>query len=162
VWDVPTSRVDGSWPYFAGPAFSPALPKSDVLQIGGAPGASYTIRFGATVTDPTLHVASLGSRITFPTDIPVAKVSGESGFTVNGSSVSGTPSNTIGSSGNSDASGTIRLTGSYDSISFTAVPNYTGPTDGHPRAADGAGGHPGARATCALRRRRHRRSPRRR
>jgi hypothetical protein len=52
VWDTPTSRVDGSWPYFAGPAFSPALPASDVIQISGATGYSYTIRFGAPVTDP--------------------------------------------------------------------------------------------------------------
>ena len=130
VWDTPTSRVDGSWPYFAGPAFSPALPSTDEIQISGAPGYSYTLRFGAAVTDPILELGSLGSRIDFPAGTRLTRLSGESGFTVTGTSVSGTPSNTIGSSGNSDASGTIKLSGSFTSISFTTTPNYTGPEDG--------------------------------
>jgi uncharacterized protein YkwD len=130
VWNTPTSVLDGGWTAFSGPAFSPALPKSDMLQISGAPGASYTIRFGAAVTDPTLHLGSLGSRITFPAGTSVTKVSGETGFTVTGTTVSGTPSNTIGSSGNSDASGTIKIAGAHSSITFTATPNYTGPADG--------------------------------
>ena len=130
VWDVPVSRVDGSWPYFAGATFSPSLPKSDVIQISGAPGASYTIRFGGRVADPVLELCSLGSRLDFTAGTPVTKVSGESGFVVSGSSVSGTPSNTIGSSGNSDRSGAIKLTGTYRSITFKATPNYVGPEDG--------------------------------
>jgi hypothetical protein len=70
VWNVPVSRVDGSWPYFAGPTFSPALPKSDVIQISGAPGASYTIGFRTaagspvTVKDPVLHLGSWAPRST--------------------------------------------------------------------------------------------------
>jgi uncharacterized protein YkwD len=133
VWNTPTSRVDGSWPYFAGPAFSPALPKTDVIQISGAPGASYTLRFNTAVKDPILHLGSLGSTIAFtglPAGTPVTRLSSEGGFTVSGSSVSGTPGNTILASGNSDASGSIRLTGSYTSVSFTATPNYSGPADG--------------------------------
>jgi uncharacterized protein YkwD len=156
VWDVPVSRVDGSWPYFAGPTFSPSLPKSDVIQISGAPGYSYTIRFGARVSDPVLELGSLGSRIDFPAGTPVAKVSGEGGFVVSGSSVSGTPSNTIGSSGNSDASGAIKLTGTYTSLTFKATPNYTGPEDGilvqlvtQPADPGGNPGTPGNPDQCA-------------
>jgi uncharacterized protein YkwD len=137
VWNTPTSVLDGSWPYFAGPAFSPALAKSDVIQISGAPGYSYTIDFGgAQITDPILELGSLGSRIDFPKGTRLTRLSGEGGFTVNtsscvtGSCVSGTPSSTIGTSGNSDASGTIQLTGSYSSITFTTTPNYSGPEDG--------------------------------
>lgn len=130
VWNTPTSRVNESWPYFAGPAFSPALPNSDVIQISGAPGYSYTIRFGGPVSDPILELGSLGSRITFPSGTAVTRLSGESGFTVSGTSVSGTPTNTIGASGNSDASGTIKLTGNYTTITFTTTPLYTGPEDG--------------------------------
>ena len=130
VWETPTSRVDGSWPYFAGPAFSPALPASDVIQISGATGSSYTLRFGAPVTDPILELGSLGSRVTFPSGTLVTKLSGESGFTVSGTSVSGTPTNAIGASANSDASGTIKLTGTYTTITFTTTPLYTGSEDG--------------------------------
>jgi uncharacterized protein YkwD len=136
VWNTPTSRVDGSWPYFAGAAFSPALPKSDVIQILGAPGASYTIRFGgAGVANPILHLGSLGSSLDFvdlPAGTVVTKLSSEGGFTVTGNSVSGTLSNTILASGNSDASGSIKLTGTstFTSITFKTGPNYNGPADG--------------------------------
>jgi uncharacterized protein YkwD len=143
VWSTPTSRLDESWPYFAGHAFSPALPKSDVIQISGAPGYSYTIRFGAPITDPILELGSLGSRIDFPRGTRLTRLSGESApgrnFTVNtgncptGSCVSGTPNNAIGASGNSDSSGTIKLEGSYTSgstLTFTTTPNYSGPEDG--------------------------------
>ena len=130
VWNTPTSRVDGSWPYFAGPAFSPALTKSDEIQISGYTGYSYTIDFGAPTTNPIIELASLGSRIDFPAGTQLSRLSGEPGFTVSGSSVSGTPSNTIGTSSNNDASGTIRLTSTYRSITFKTTPNYTGPEDG--------------------------------
>jgi hypothetical protein len=68
------SRVDGSWPYFAGPAFAPSLAESDVIQIGAPQGgAGYTISFrdaagnAVGVKDPVLHVASLGSTLNFTT-----------------------------------------------------------------------------------------------
>lgn len=135
VWDVPVSRVDGSWPYFAGPTFSPSLPKSDVIQISGAPGAHYTINFrnGAgtpvSVKDPVLHLASLGSTLTFTTGAPT-RLTSENNFRVVGSQVIGDASNTIRPSGNSDSSGSIKFTGAYTRIDFTATPNYTGPEDG--------------------------------
>jgi hypothetical protein len=130
VWNTPTSRVDESWPYFGGPAFSPALPKTDEIQISGAPGYHYTIRFGAPTTNPILELGSLGSRIDFPAGTRLTRLSGESGFTVTGTSVSGTPTNTLGTSSLNDASGTIKLTGTYTTITFTTTPNYTGPEDG--------------------------------
>jgi uncharacterized protein YkwD len=135
VWDPPTSRVDGSWPYFAGPTFAPSLAKSDVIQISGAPGAEYTISFrnGAgnpvTVKDPVLHLGSLGSTLKFTTGAPT-QLTSENNFRVVGSQVIGDASNTIRPSGNSDSSGSIKFTGPYARITFTATPNYTGPEDG--------------------------------
>lgn len=135
VWDVPVSRVDGSWPYFAGPTFSPSLPKSDVIQISGAPGAQYTISFRnaagnpVSVKDPVLHLGSLGSTLRFTTGAPT-QLSSENTFRVVGSQVIGDASNTIRPSGNSDSSGSIKFTGAYTRINFTATPNYTGPEDG--------------------------------
>ena len=135
VWDVPVSRVDGSWPYFAGPTFAPSLAKSDVIQISGAPGAEYTISFrdGAgnpvTVKDPVLHLGSLGSTLKFTTGAPT-QLTSENNFRVVGSQVIGDASNTIRPSGNSDSSGSIKFTGPYTRINFTATPNYVGPEDG--------------------------------
>jgi hypothetical protein len=135
VWDVPVSRVDGSWPYFAGPTFSPSLPKSDVIQISGAPGAQYTISFRdsagnpVSVKDPVLHLASLGSTLRFTTGAPT-QLTSENNFRVVGSQVIGDASNTIRPSGNSDSSGSIKFSGAYTRIDFTATPNYTGPEDG--------------------------------
>jgi uncharacterized protein YkwD len=134
VWNTPTSRVDGSWPYFGGPAFSPALPSTDEIQISGGPNYSYTLQFGGEVTNAILELGSLGSKITFPTGMSVTRLSGEPGFTVSGNTVSGTPDNKIGSSGNSDASGTVRINANnnqgFTSLTFTTVQNYTGPEDG--------------------------------
>lgn len=54
----------------------------------------------------------------------------ENNFRVVGSQVIGDASNTIRPSGNSDSSGSIKFTGSYTRITFTATPNYIGPEDG--------------------------------
>jgi hypothetical protein len=135
VWDPPTSRVDGSWPYFAGPTFAPSLAKSDVIQISGVAGAEYTISFRtpdgkpATVKDPVLHLGSLGSTLNFTTG-PPTQLTRENNFRVVGSQVIGDASNTIGPSSNSDSSGSIKFAGQYTRLNFTATPNYTGPADG--------------------------------
>jgi hypothetical protein len=140
VWDTPVSRVDESWPYFGGPAstFSPSLPATDEIQVSGTSSAAYEIQFLAPVTDPILEIGSLASKLTF-TDlggIPIAvtRLSGESesgvrNFTVSGSSVSGTPNAGIGTSGNSDASGTIKLTGTFTTVKFTATKLYSAPAE---------------------------------
>ena len=135
VWDVPTSRTDNSWPYFAGPTFSPSLPQSDVIQISGAAGAEYTITFRTadgkptTVKDPVLHLGSLGSTLNFTTGTPTLLTS-ENNFRVTGSQVIGDAGNKIWPSGNSDSSGSIKISGSHPQIKFTATPNYVGPADG--------------------------------
>ena len=132
VWGTPQSTLDGSAPYFATSVFSPTLAKSDAIQISGGPTPyTYTLDFGgAKVTDPILEVGSLGSRIDFPAGTVVQKLSGDSTFTVSASTVSGTATNTIGASGMADSSGTIRLTGTFTRITFTAKTNYVGPEDG--------------------------------
>ena len=143
VWDTPVSRVDESWPYFAGPTstFSPSLPATDVIQVSGTPSAEYEIQFRAPVTDPILEIGSLASKLTFtdlsgvlPSPIAVTRLSGESesgvrNFTVSGSSVSGTLNGQIGTSGNTDASGTIKLTGTFTTVKFTATKLYSAPAE---------------------------------
>jgi hypothetical protein len=138
VWDTPVSRVDEGWTAFAGPAstFSPSLPATDEIQVSGTPSAAYEIQFLAPVTDPILEIGSLASKLTF-TDlsgnpIAVTRLSGESqsgvrDFTVSGSSVSGTLNLGTGTSGNSDASGAIKLTGTFTTVKFTAL--YSAPAE---------------------------------
>lgn len=130
VWGTPSSVLDGSWPYFNGPDFTPGLVRSDALQIAGAPGNSYTISFGAPTTDPILHVGSLASRLDFPIGTRVEKLSGQSAFQVNANSVSGQPTSTLGPDSLSDASGTIRVRGTYTTLRFTTTSLYAGPADG--------------------------------
>src|SRR4051794_28497527 len=130
VFPPPVSTLDATWPYFAGPDFTPQLAKSDVIQVAGFTGDHYTLQFGVPVTDPVLHVGSLGSRLDFPTGTQISRVSGDGGFTVSGASVIGTVRGTIGPDGTSDASGTIRLLGTFASISFATTPLFTGPEDG--------------------------------
>jgi hypothetical protein len=143
VWDTPVSRVDESWTAFAGPAstFSPSLPATDEIQVSGTSSAEYEIQFLAPVTDPILEIGSLASKLTFtdlsgtlPSPIAVTRLSGESqsgvrNFTVSGSSVSGTLNTGIGTSGNSDASGTIKLTGTFTTVKFTATKLYSAPAE---------------------------------
>jgi hypothetical protein len=122
VWPTPVSVLDGSWTFFDGPDFTPALPDTDVIQISGsAPAFSYTLAFGAPVTNPVLEIGSLGSRLDFPAGTQITRVSGDSGFSVSGSSVIGTPSDALGVDQINDSNGTVELTGTFSSISFTAA-----------------------------------------
>ena len=117
-------------PYFSGPDFSPALAQSDAIQISGGQGYSYRIGFGGPTTEPILHLGSLASRIDFPSGTTVVKLSGPSTFNVDRNSVMGTPTNTLGPDSLTDASGTVKLRGTYTSIAFSATPLYSGPEDG--------------------------------
>ena len=122
VWDPPTSDLGGTSDFFADPAlFTPALPRSDHIQISGFTNSSYRLGFGAPVTDPLLHVASLASTLQFPAGTQITRVSGSAGFTVSGSTVTGDVSNNAG--------GTIRLVGGVGSISFTATSLDVPPAD---------------------------------
>ena len=121
VFPPPVSVVDGHWTFFAGPDFTPALGPTDMIQIGASsPAESYTLSFGNPVTDPVIEIGSLGSRLDFPSGTQITKISGQSGFTVSGSSIVGAPSNMLGPDGVGDSNGTVQLTGTFTSISFTA------------------------------------------
>ena len=77
-----------------------------------------------------LELGSLASRLDFPAGTHLTRLSGDSGFSVSGSSVLGMLSNVIGPDGTNDSNGTIKLSGTFTSISFTATQLYTGPEDG--------------------------------
>lgn len=107
-------NLSGTSPVFSSPDFTPALPLSDWIEIGGFPGTgSYNIEFSRPVVDPVIHLASLASTITFAEATPT-RVSGDATFVVAGNTVSGT------ASGSTDSNGTVQLPGVFSSISFTA------------------------------------------
>ena len=66
VINVPGSTVDGSSTVFSSSLFAPPLPTSDAIEFNGYQGNSYTLQFGAPVTDPILHLYSLASTLAFP------------------------------------------------------------------------------------------------
>ena len=123
VINVPGSTVDGSSTVFSSSLFAPPLPTSDAIEFNGYQGNSYTLQFGAPVTDPILHLYSLASTLAFPDGTELTKLSGEDSFTVSGSSVSGALS------GSSDASGSVRVSGTFSSIPFSATPVYQPSTE---------------------------------
>ena len=82
LFDPPVSVLDDTWPFFAGPDFTPSLAKTDVIQIGAnIPAESYTIQFALPVRDPVIYVGSLASRLDFPSGTQISRVSGDNGFT---------------------------------------------------------------------------------
>ena len=123
VINVPGSTVDGSSTVFSSSLFTLPLPTSDAIEFNGYQGNSYTLQFGAPVSDPILHIYSLASTIAFPDGTQLTKLSGEDSFTVSGSSVSGALS------GSADASGSVRIAGTISSISFSATPVYQPSTE---------------------------------
>lgn len=128
VFAPPVSVVDGHWTFFAGPDFSPSLASTDVIQVGASLlTESYTLSFGAPVTDPELEIGSLGSRLEFPAGTVINRLSGQGGFTVSGSTISGAPNSVLGPDGVNDSSGSVQLIGTFTSISFTAT--FSGSTE---------------------------------
>ena len=114
VWDPPVSEVGGLSNFFEDAAlYTPALARTDHIQISGYESYSYVLSFRTPVTDPVLHIASLASRLAFPSGVQLVRVSGSSNFTVVRNTVTGDAGNTAG--------GTIRLVGSIGSIAFTAT-----------------------------------------
>lgn len=83
---------------------------------------SITITFTVPVNDPVLLFASLGSIVAFPMGTNVVRLSGDQGFTVSGSNVTGVVSGSI------DSNGTVRLIGCFSMISFSATTNVADPT----------------------------------
>jgi hypothetical protein len=115
--DILGGVTDGSSTVFSdGSYFTPALPTSDFVQVT-APFSTtftYTVTFGAPVTDPVMHIQSLDSTLHFD-GITLTKLSGEDDFVVSGSDVTGGAN-----SGYQDKSGTILLNGTFTSFMFTA------------------------------------------
>ena len=127
VSDVPYSIVDGSSPLFAGPYFTPPLPRSDAVEFRAENAAahSYTLSLGAPTTDPVLHLGSLGTTLEFPPGTSITRVSGkDAGFAVSSNIVSGAGNSEVDPYGENDSNGTVRLNGTFESISFTATTAY--------------------------------------
>jgi hypothetical protein len=126
--DVPYSVVDGSSPLFAGPYFTPPLPRSDAVELRAENAAahSYTLQLGAPTTDPVLHLGSLGTTLEFPPGTSITRVSGkDAGFAVAGSTITGAGNSEVDQYGENDSNGTVRLNGTFESISFTATTAYS-------------------------------------
>jgi uncharacterized delta-60 repeat protein len=115
--------LDDSATTFAGSAFTPPLPKSDQIGILGGSGASYTVTFGRATANPVLHLWSLASKLTFPVGTTVTKVSGDAGLSVSANTATGTLNGPAGPPAvGADASGTVRLSGTYTTLTFAAEP----------------------------------------
>lgn len=125
------SLYDGTSTGFSnGTFFSPSLANSDAIEFHGnkspAPVPTYTITFGTTVVDPILLIASNASTLTFNATPTYLSGTTTPNFTVTGNQVIGDDFN----GGYTDANGAVKFTGSFTSISFTAVYAGTGVQDG--------------------------------
>jgi hypothetical protein len=110
---LPGSVVDGSSTLFSGPEFTPPLASSDAPELRASdPPSTFTLALGGPVVDPILHLASLGSTLTFPAGTRLVRRSGDAGFAVSGNVVTDTVAE--------DVEGTVQLAGTMDSISFSA------------------------------------------
>ena len=116
--DITGGVVDESSDLFSHPPFSPSLALSDFVSFtADEPALSYSVSFGAPVTDSVIHFGSLASTLTFNGGIALTKVSGQSEFAVSGSTVTG---NILDGVTPNDANGTILLNGTFSSFSFQA------------------------------------------
>jgi hypothetical protein len=107
------SRIFSSG-HFAGPV---SLVKTiEVYGKSQQVANTYTVTFSAPVTDVRVHLGSLASVVTF--NQPVTRLSGQSSFRVTGSTVTGAVDN---SDSLTDSNGTIGLSGTLNSFSFTTV-----------------------------------------
>lgn len=133
ISDIPGSRIDGTEVVFSHPFYDPTLPHSDeihfiALEPAVVPPLRYELRFSTPVSDPVLYLGSVGSTLTFPVGTTITKLTGQASLTrtqnvVSGVSAAATPD------GVSDSNGSIRLEGTFDSVTFTAVAN-SGHEDG--------------------------------
>ncbi|MGH9223069.1 MAG: Ig-like domain-containing protein, partial [Acidimicrobiales bacterium] len=145
--------IDGTAPVFNHAEFTPPLPAADLVQIRGRTGDAYRLTFSQPVANPTMHLGSLASTLTF-TGITLGKVSGQDTFVVSGSTVSGVLDENPAFT---DANGTVRLFGVFSEIAFTTrldVPTQDNQGDGINLqiGVSGCGGPPiatGAQVTTA-------------
>jgi hypothetical protein len=121
--DLSVGVTDNTFTAFNSAAFTPPLATTDTVEFRGQfPATSYTLGFSSPVTNPRLHLATLASTLDFGS-IPLTKLSGDADFVVAGSTVDGE------FHGSTDSNGTILLTGTFTSISFSATFGAT-PNDG--------------------------------
>ena len=112
---------------FATNAYSPPLAATGMVELTGGADHRFSLTLTSPVSDPVLHLGSFGSRLTFPESFAVAKLSGDSGLTIDASAVVGTPAGPTGEPA-TDSAGTVALTGTFTAIDFTLL--YTGPGGG--------------------------------
>ena len=110
--------------------FTPTLGSSDSIEFHGkkspAPVPTYTLTFGTSVVDPILLIQSNASTLTFSATPTFISGTTTPLFNVSGNQVSGTDFN----GAYTDANGTVKFTGTFTSLSFTAVYAGTGVQDG--------------------------------
>lgn len=127
-----TSAVFNNASYAPATPFTPSFGSSDAIEFFGkktpAPVPTYTITFGTAVVDPILLIASNASTLTFsatPTFISGTTAATKE-FVVSGNQVIGGDYN----GAYTDANGTVKFTGTFTNLSFTAVYAGTGVQDG--------------------------------
>ncbi len=121
------------------PTFLPFTPGIDVFEpnfigdyinIETAEGATTTVtlNFGATITDPVISLTDVEYRTTLSFPTPITKIAGTSNLAVSGNSLTsdkttaaGDPAPPIGPVFGQEAAGSVQLTGSFDSITFTVA-----------------------------------------
>lgn len=109
--------TDNSFTGFNSSLFTPPIANSDLVGFLGAPAVyNYVLTFSAPVENPIFHFYSLASNLTFTTS-NITRLSGDSDFLVIGNVLSGTLND---NPSGYDANGTIRLDGSFTTISLTA------------------------------------------
>jgi hypothetical protein len=119
VWPMGTAffRHDDYHGFDAQP-FTPPLASTGMVELSGAPGHSFTLRFPARIKDPVLLLGSLASALSFTDASAVTLVSGDQHFEVNGSTVSGQEE------GASDSNGTVMIPGVFEQLTFTLTPTF--------------------------------------
>jgi hypothetical protein len=123
---LPESYLNGTLPIWSAPYFTPPLPAADAVEFRAEAAAphTYTLSLGAARTNPVLHLASLGTTLQFPAGTSITRLSGEDGFVVSGSRVIGAGDPAVDQYGLTDSNGSVRLEGTFTSISFTATTTY--------------------------------------
>jgi hypothetical protein len=126
---VPASRIDGTEVAFSNPGFDPPLPHSDAIGFESQPavsgGGMFRIDFSAPVTDPILYLGSVASTLRFDIGTPLTRISGQEGFHVDGTVVTGEATTGPPPGALSDSSGVVQVPGTHTEIVFTAEANET-------------------------------------
>ena len=123
---LPDSYLNGTLRIWSAPYFTPSLPAADAVEFRAEAGTphTYTLSLGTARTNPVLDLGSLGSTLEFPAGTSITRLSGTAGFDVSGSIVIGAGDASVDPYGLNDSNGSVRLDGTFSSISFTATTAY--------------------------------------